>query len=197
MMLLISQGMNEMKTAHRKNRLAGVAALTMSAAALTVTLTACGPRPEPPKPATASATPAQAPAAPAPAVTDLSNGFKANLAAGNIYSHAGIKEPLGIRTNGKSGALMFGPYAKAKAGTYKVVLQGEVRGVLSEPPVFDIVAKKGAATFFKTALKVGKGELATATFKVDQDVSDFEVRVFVDGKADMTITGYELSVVSN
>jgi hypothetical protein len=159
--------------------------LSAAVSAITI-LTACGPRPAPPKAATAPA---------ATAVADIGSSFKANIASSNIYTHSGVKEVQSIRTTGKDGTLMFGPYATAKAGNYKVVLRGDVRAIpAGQQAVFDVVASKGTTTFFKQNLAVAKGDLLTASFKLDKEVSDFEVRVFVGDKVDMTITGYEVTV---
>lgn len=96
-------------------------------------------------------------------------------------------------STGKDGFLAFGPYAAIKAGTYVAKFQGEVKSLPEGAKVLlDADVNKGAQVLGQREV-TSVGPLGEYEFTLPADATDLEVRVSVVGKAEVTLTGYEVA----
>ncbi|WP_130752888.1 DUF6492 family protein [Sphingobium xenophagum] len=85
-----------------------------------------------------------------------------------------------IRTNGKPGFLVCGPYRACKAGIYTVTVLGEVENS-GAGAVVDVVCNSGLHELLKTDIttQAGPGLMTIFSLRIPQDVSDLEIRLKV------------------
>lgn len=121
--------------------------------------------------------------------------------ASSLLTHAGYKSGNSIYSNGKSGALIFGPYKALTAGEYRLIMMGEV-DVLSQA-VIDVVSNKAKTIHAREKLKVPEEKFGGITnvisdmiVSISHDVSDIQVRVLVGEKDKIRIDGYIMQKVN-
>jgi len=103
-----------------------------------------------------------------------------------------------IKTDGRAGYLLFGPYKRMTAGVYRFLITGEVKGN-GENVVVDIDGNRGNKIFARfdglegqVNNKTSKNILLEKVITIDETVEDLEVRILVDEQADIFISGYSL-----
>jgi phosphoglycerol transferase len=113
-----------------------------------------------------------------------------------VYTQAGTKTPdQRITSNGRAGALMYGPYLPLKKGRYRARLFGQGEPVAAA--TLDAVAKRGTlvlgeSSFMPSPTSATNGVLAELDFEVPDDVGDLEIRVLVPAGARVSIAGYDV-----
>jgi len=129
------------------------------------------------------------------AMTEVANISVSDSRVGTLV---GTKDPArGLRSDQRSGVLMYGPYIKIQPGKYQVVIRGQyVAPAPTASMTLDVVHDKGATTLVTTSIvkpeDQAKGALATLDFEAPNGAADLEVRAIVPAKADATISGYSI-----
>ncbi|UBB24495.1 hypothetical protein LAG73_14165 [Pseudoxanthomonas japonensis] len=127
----------------------------------------------------------------------LASGNCFSATAGNLADHTQVGElhASGMVSTGKEGFLAFGPYRPLQAGTYEIRLLGDASSLRAA--YLDISAKGGAMVLMKEALQpVAPGYLGAWRFVVPEDVTDLEIRVWVNPDDVITLRGYSVTSVS-
>jgi 4-amino-4-deoxy-L-arabinose transferase-like glycosyltransferase len=112
------------------------------------------------------------------------------------YKQVGEKFSSGVRTNGKRGYLLFGPYVKMDVGEYILEIKG-IRLESGGHMTIDVVGNGGEDVFASfdevdPTSQQDYGILLRKRIVLDKIVNDLEVRVWVDGKAKVELYGYTL-----
>jgi hypothetical protein len=112
------------------------------------------------------------------------------------FMQAGEYFTKGVRSNGKKGYLLFGPYVRMESGAYILEIKG-VRPESEGQILVGVVGNQGEHTFayFDESNNLSQPESGILLRKkviLDKAVDDLEVRVWVDGKATVEIYGYSL-----
>jgi hypothetical protein len=176
---------------------------------LPVLLAACSQQAAPPAPTTADASAPATTAGPSVAPT-----APAAAAGGSLVMHYSTDEPTigsevgerrlgaGTRTTGRSGWLLFGPYAALPAGRYRVELQGFAEPDNAGPVHVDVARDKGATVV--AAVELEAAQLADAAsedgwvvlpFTLAAPANDIEVRVRVGEAARLSVSGYVIRAI--
>ncbi|CAN5116221.1 hypothetical protein BH11PSE14_BH11PSE14_10910 [soil metagenome] len=170
-------------------------------------LAACGERPAVavPGPAVPGEGPAPTVSAPIPAAGPTSQGTSAPTMSltvddPRIASLVGVRTPgLGIVSDGRAGFLVYGPYAHLDAGRYEVALLGSVQPGHAGPLHIDIARDRGATVVAAQDLEPEAlanpgmgGALAVLAFELPVAADDLEVRVSVDAKSRIAVSGYDI-----
>lgn len=118
-----------------------------------------------------------------------------------VSSQVGSITGSGIKSDGRTGFLLYGPYKPVMAGTYEFQVSGwvESNGHQIEVDVSDIRSGQVFARFR------GLGNLRGATdsrllksqIVFREDVKELEVRIHVEEDADVYIDGYSLKLIAN
>ena len=100
------------------------------------------------------------------------------------------------QTDGRSGYLVYGPYADLRAGIYQLDVYGSAAQA-GEAHV-DIVSSEGTVTYARFDVKSGsEGFLVKAEeVQLRSDISGAEIRVWVSEGASLELTGYRFSDVA-
>lgn len=100
-------------------------------------------------------------------------------------------------TDGQSGFLLYGPYRILHAGHYRLRVHGTSR--LTEGAYVDLASRTGRQIHAKfELLPNAHGELVrNAVVHFQRDVTDLEVRVWVDERNEVEVSGYELQLLPN
>ncbi|WP_213767049.1 glycosyltransferase [Caballeronia sp. dw_19] len=95
-----------------------------------------------------------------------------------------------LRTDGRSGYLVFGPYADLAAGSYSVTISGFFRHALQA--VVDVAGSSGTHQYFVADLStLVSGTAARFRFTLAHDVAKVELRIAVGQATDIEISGYQ------
>lgn len=99
----------------------------------------------------------------------------------------------GLRSNGTSGFLVYGPYRNLPSGKYQLSVIGESKNVNSS--WVDVVSRRGRLVHGRNvvfgAVKAG-GLISSMTVILPEEATDVEVRVYAGGNDEVTVNGYEL-----
>jgi glycosyltransferase involved in cell wall biosynthesis len=113
---------------------------------------------------------------------------------------AGGKDEKGIRSMGRPGNLMHGPFITVGPGTYKAIIRGSIGPNGCDQASADIAINSGARVLSacEISASVMSECLAELSFEVpDSGCTDFEVRVVVGDKSDISISAVELYPVTS
>lgn len=117
-----------------------------------------------------------------------------------LATQAGIREAGEIRTSGKPGFLVYGPYVALKPGNYRLMVKGSLSGSKGQLALIDVIANKGERTFVATPINsdspMKDGVITSVVFELPQAVTDAEFRIQVSEQTTGVFKGYELSMVS-
>jgi glycosyltransferase involved in cell wall biosynthesis len=100
-----------------------------------------------------------------------------------------------VKTNGKAGHLLYGPYLALPAGRYRIAISGSVgRGGLGDARM-DVAIEVGVASLAETLLTFPdkNGHLANISFVLATACKDLEVRVMVSERSDLTVSMVEIA----
>ena len=116
-------------------------------------------------------------------------GFRYFGAENKLISPVGKKVGLCIVTTGREGWLIHGPYLNLASGDYQVVIQGEISSAGTPPARIEVASHKGLYILAAQVLEpTTRGDnLCSINITLDENVADFEVRVWVAGNATINI----------
>lgn len=111
-----------------------------------------------------------------------------------LQTQVGERRGQTMRSTGKAGFLIHGPYLPLNAGTYKVVLSGSC-GRWTGVEKFDISSSGGSRAWLQVDLtSAPTGNWARELeFELPSKVDDFEVRLWVSEQSDIAISRVELT----
>jgi hypothetical protein len=115
---------------------------------------------------------------------------------GWFFSIIGTYTGKGMKTDGRSGYLIYGPYQPMKSGEYILQLTGKINSLGGKAYV-DVVWHKAKKVYARFDGIGGQEKLAdyillNKKVTLDEDVDALEVRVWVDKDTDLFIDGYSL-----
>jgi len=111
----------------------------------------------------------------------------------NLPSFVGDVEGDGKITRSQAGFLVYGPYVPLKSGRYLLSLFGSARQ--SGGAYIDVVSEYGNKIYGKFELAENADSehlIKDAIIDLPENVSDLEVRVWVEAEDDITLFGYSL-----
>ncbi|MHA7882543.1 hypothetical protein [Nitratireductor rhodophyticola] len=123
-------------------------------------------------------------------------GFCVRQAASSnaIHSRVGRLSANTLKSDGRRGFLVFGPYEPVESGTYLLVVWG--RAPVPAGAWVDIVSSRGSTVHAKFSVPrtASRPDNILLEEKVvfDEAVDDLEVRIFAEEGSRIAITGYEL-----
>jgi hypothetical protein len=146
-----------------------------------------------------AAGPAAAPGA-APAAASPAFDREFTVDAPNVGSEVGERVAgAGLRSTGRAGWLVFGPYIALPRGHYVVELRGVVEAGHAGELHVVVADAKGANVIAAVDVAqdaigdpAGAGVLATLAFQLAADSDDFEVRVRVTEASRVSVSGYRI-----
>lgn len=112
----------------------------------------------------------------------------------HLMTQAGEKTEHGVRSTGRAGTLLYGPYAYLPPGAYIVRWKGtcSARSKVS----FDVASKKGTVRHGSRSAVVEpsttKSVLASVAFTLRREAKDVEYRIVVDANAKLLVSEIEL-----
>jgi glycosyltransferase involved in cell wall biosynthesis len=117
-----------------------------------------------------------------------------------LSSQVGRRTGRDIRTDGKAGFLVFGPYVHLPGGRYSVRLFGSLNFSTLDGTYVDVAVESGTVHLAKqdlsSAIRDGRARdqpLLTLEVDLDRPYGDLEVRIFVTEKTQMTLDLIEIS----
>jgi len=100
-----------------------------------------------------------------------------------------------IHTTGRTGYLVYGPYAALEPGKYRLKVKGELKGVDGILGTVDVAIQQGKRVITtKPIISLTEGAivLAEIDFELDQMATDLEFRIHVQDQATGSFSGYEV-----
>lgn len=120
----------------------------------------------------------------------------------SIKTLVGINDGKGVKTTGRAGFLVFGPYIGIKPGVYRLDIHGALDGDVPVLGGFDVVSEKGGRVhtsfpIYRNMASADGGVIAHAYFEIQQKVDDAEFRIVVDAGAKGVFKGYALNRIDD
>ncbi len=114
-----------------------------------------------------------------------------------LSTQIGKRHRQAVHSTGQAGFLVYGPYLPLKAGHYKVLLSGACVHWTGDE-TFDISCAGGGAVLLHVALTAEPAGnwSKVLEFTLQNNVTDFEVRLWVSSEADLSLSGIEISINS-
>lgn len=136
---------------------------------------------------------AQVEAAPAPAAPiDYADSLTRTLSQDRYWTQVGERQDAKLVSNGKAGYLLFGPYAPLQAGTYNLLIKGDIEVLADGGKVrIDVASAKGKVIHGGQDV-TEKGALPSFDVVLPADATDVEVRVQVPQDARVSVEAYQL-----
>lgn len=110
-------------------------------------------------------------------------------------TEVGVIEAGELHSASRRGYLLYGPYIRMRKGKYQLTINGKLsHGSLT----VDVVSDKGKTFHFEMKIAAGAsdtGQLLQEEVELLEDVTDLEVRVFVERTDEVTIAGYDLEPI--
>jgi len=114
---------------------------------------------------------------------------------GSLPSKSGAFTGTHLETNGTAGCLFFGPYTRAWAGRYRLVVEG--RATRLAEAVVDVTSRTGRVQHVAFALN-GPGEegrLLDREVLLAEEISDLEIRLCVGSQDVLSVHGYTFAKI--
>jgi glycosyltransferase involved in cell wall biosynthesis len=115
-----------------------------------------------------------------------------------LHTEVGRRRGKVMQTTGIGGCLIYGPYERIDAGSYRLIIQGMVKHWVGKEWI-DIVSNNGKTTHFMADMieaSTGSWE-AVIEFHISEEVSDIEVRLHVDEHSNLQIDCIEIQRLAN
>jgi hypothetical protein len=112
-----------------------------------------------------------------------------------LHTKVGERQGLTMRTTGRSGLLVYGPYAPFSAGTYQVTAKGTAQNT-AEGCWLDVACDLGQKCLIKIDIPSANGSggwTATTEFVLDLPVKNIETRLWVPATADLTLQSISIA----
>jgi hypothetical protein len=129
---------------------------------------------------------------------DVGPGYYFRAGHPRLRTAVGNKQFSAIRSTGRPGTLVYGPYMPLKAGNYFARVFGEARPSRNGAPIrvaSDVVSDEATVTWAKgdeTLTAPTKGLLVEHRFSLPRDVDQTEVRVSIDEHQDIDIHAVQI-----
>lgn len=114
----------------------------------------------------------------------------------DLFTLAGEREGRFLRATGRAGALAYGPYVPLPAGSYRLVVRGQLSGPTQTLGLVDVIAGQGKVALASKEIKErgeGPGIILQLDFALARAVKDAEFRVLINAGVHGTLEGYELT----
>lgn len=114
----------------------------------------------------------------------------------NSLRRVGKVEGAELLTTGKGGYIHFGPYAPAEAGTYRLTLSGNV--LAAGGGWVDVTSSASSiqhARFNLPEHNKSGNVILDETVKLNNAVTDLEIRIWVSDRSDLKLTAYHLEKI--
>jgi glycosyltransferase involved in cell wall biosynthesis len=118
--------------------------------------------------------------------------FGADLRLG---SQVGQREGRLIRSDGRAGYLLYGPYLSMSAGEYMLRVFGLARDAGLKNAHVDLAIDQGRRVLGCAEIDVNGEALVQLPFTLERDCSDFEIRIWVEAESDLSIDMLEIAPV--
>ena len=112
-----------------------------------------------------------------------------------FHTQVGRRDQNAMRSTGKTGFLIFGPYEPFEAGTYQLVIEGIAGGALKECWV-DVTSDRGATMLLRMDLPNPVNQdnwLMSVSLMLKKAVPDLEVRIWVSASASLALRSITLT----
>lgn len=110
-----------------------------------------------------------------------------------LYSQIGRLEGTHIRTDGKSGHLVFGPYICLDAGKWTVMARGDA-SFLDGAEMVEVASDDGTVIHFSNPLiQKGKTWAVEGDFELNEKAERIEVRIWVSASSSLSIARISLA----
>ncbi|MED5619501.1 glycosyltransferase [Ideonella sp. BN130291] len=113
-----------------------------------------------------------------------------------LKTEVGIRDGARMRSDGRKGFLVYGPFQALARGTYSVSIWGSAGGAGLQQAYADVVTDHGAIRLAAEAISPGQGgqaEVARLLVRLDAACRDLEVRVWTPDDADISLSGIEIA----
>lgn len=121
-------------------------------------------------------------------------GYRYFGADTRLHSQVGKPDGLDIHTTGVAGCILHGPYLALEPGTYQIRIHGHITSSGTPPAYADIAIQKGSKLLSSTLIAISpqSGLIGEMKVSLNASVTDFEVRVWVSKKSDLSISKLEI-----
>lgn len=144
-----------------------------------------------PEPAADASAPVQTASAPAAPIV-YGDSLTRTLSQDRYWTQVGERQDAKLVSNGNAGYLLFGPYVPLQAGTYNLLIKGDVEALADGGKVrIDVASAKGKAIHGGQDV-TDKGALPSFDVVLPADAADVEVRVQVPQDARVSVEAYQL-----
>jgi hypothetical protein len=112
-----------------------------------------------------------------------------------LHTKVGERQGQTMRTTGRSGLLVYGPYAPLSAGTYQVTAKGMAQNT-TEGCWLDVAYDLGQKCLIKIDIPPANSSgawTATTEFVLDLPVTNIETRLWVPATADLTLLSISIA----
>lgn len=114
-----------------------------------------------------------------------------------LYSQTGKRIGKQITTINEAGFLIYGPYQPMKAGTYQVSVKGSWQH-LTGNEFIDMAYEQGTQKIYRSPLSEALNKSDSpieVIFTIGSDISDFELRVWVEQNTQLTLSEITIDVM--
>ncbi len=110
-----------------------------------------------------------------------------------LHTQVGERQGKAMRTTGKTGYLLYGPYERFEPGRYRVLISGDARH-WSGCERLEICSDQGAKILNTQPLQEKSVECWEHTywFDLEIDCKDLEIRLFVDAETDIRVEAIDI-----
>lgn len=110
-----------------------------------------------------------------------------------LFSQVGLIEGTHIRTNAKSGYLVFGPYMSFEAGNWTVMAQGAA-AALDGTETLEVASNDGTKIHFSAPLtRRGHCWVAQGNYELTEKTERVEIRIWVSDASELSLAGITLA----
>jgi hypothetical protein len=113
-----------------------------------------------------------------------------------LQHQVGRMERRELVSDGRSGFLVYGPYASLPADGYRLRVPGRWQSAAGQPAWLDVVTSQGRVRTVHLELtaggSAGDGLLVDIGFTLESDATDLEIRLWVSDESQLCISGFEL-----
>ena len=116
-----------------------------------------------------------------------------HLTSDQVKTKVGIYDNGRIKSDYRSGFLMYGPYVALEEGSYHLTVMGKARHVVGAR--IDVVSSKGTVVHAEFSLDEylpSPDVLFDGKIYVPEEITDLEVRLYVQDDNDIQLNGYDL-----
>lgn len=113
-----------------------------------------------------------------------------------LLTSVGEKEGITIKSNGKAGVLVYGPYMPLEIGKYELVAKGNLTGPTNLLGTIDVISTQASMVLITKPIDAKQekpGNIASLQFEITKPFNDAEFRIIVADKVTGSFSSYELT----